>query len=241
MGCLKATDKDMCARKGCAWKVTDDPTDCEMTTTTSTPRTTEVGCCVASGSFSLRVSELCNAKIGRESCERSGKCEFREGEDDCSLPTTTSTSTPSTTSEEVGCCKGEDAKSNEMCNQKTDRKSCDRSSSCTFIVDGTNDVECRFDEEEEPGCCYGDTAKTNEMCAAKEDKEMCERQATKCVWKPDESDDEPADCSLPTTTLPPLGCCRGDSYSSCGGGGSYGGYGENGRGWTENAYRDSVD
>jgi len=88
--CMKATDKDMCAKNGCSWMATEDPTDCELTTTTSTPRTTEVGCCVMVGGFSLRVAELCNAKIGRESCERSGKCEFRAGEDDCSWPTTTS-------------------------------------------------------------------------------------------------------------------------------------------------------
>merc|ERR1712087_600996 len=62
--------------------------------------------------------------------------------------------------------------------------------------------ECRFDEEEEPGCCYGDAAKTNAMCAEKEGREQCERSG-KCEFRPDESDDEPADCSLPTTTSEP--------------------------------------
>merc|ERR1712241_1127536 len=33
---------------------------------------------------------MCNEKKGREACERSGKCEFRVLEEDCSWPTTTS-------------------------------------------------------------------------------------------------------------------------------------------------------
>jgi hypothetical protein len=137
-----------------------------------------------------------------------GKCEDKEctwlvtdDPEDCEI-TTTSTSTPSTTSEEVGCCKGGDAKSNEMCNKKTDRNSCERSSSCTFVVDGSNEDECMWNEEPEPGCCYGDTAKTNEMCADKDEQDSCERSG-KCEWRADESDDEPADCTLPTTTSSP--------------------------------------
>merc|ERR1712172_381821 len=77
----------MCAKNGCSWMATEDPTDCELTTTTSTPRTTELGCCAGS---TAKNTEMCNAKVGRESCERSGKCEFRVDEDDCSWPTTTS-------------------------------------------------------------------------------------------------------------------------------------------------------
>merc|ERR1711971_1284471 len=210
--CVGIDNQKSCERKSCTWLLTDAPEDCVITTTTSTPRTTELGCCAGT---TAKNTEMCNAKVGRESCERSGKCEFRVDEDDCSWPTT-STSTPSTTSEEVGCCKGEDFKTNQMCNTKLDRQSCERGGKCVFIVDGSIEEECRVEEEKEPGCCYGDTAKTNEMCAAKEDKEMCERQATKFVWRPDESDDEPADCSLPTTTSAPAGCCRGDSYKANG-------------------------
>merc|ERR1712087_1080221 len=42
------------------------------------------------GGTSAKNTAMCNEKEGRESCERSGKCEFRVGEDDCSWPTTTS-------------------------------------------------------------------------------------------------------------------------------------------------------
>merc|ERR1711971_400319 len=35
-------------------------------------------------------TDMCNEKEGRDECERSGKCEFRAGEHDCSWPTTTS-------------------------------------------------------------------------------------------------------------------------------------------------------
>merc|ERR1719361_3362622 len=147
-----------------------------------------------------------------------GKCEDKGCEwlitddpDDCVI-TTTSTSTPSTTSEEVGCCKGEDAKSNEMCNQKTDRKSCDRSSSCTFIVDGTIEKECRFDEEKEPGCCHGDLTsyKANDKCVGIDNQNSCERKS--CTWLITE---DPEDCVVTTTTSTPrtteIGCCAGTS------------------------------
>merc|ERR1712087_70521 len=126
----------------------------------------------------------CQMAMERGKCEDKG-CEWLITDDpeDCVI-TSTTTPTPDTTEEEVGCCKGEDAKSNEMCNNKLDRKSCERSSSCTFIVDGSIEEECRFDEEEEPGCCYGDTAKTNAMCAEKEGREQCERSG-KCEFRPD--------------------------------------------------------
>merc|ERR1712087_678179 len=176
--------------------------DCEALwpTTTSTP-TEPAGCCHGDLT-SYKANNKCVGIEDRTSCERKS-CNWliTDDEDDC-IVTTTTTPTPDTTEEEVGCCKGEDAKSNEMCNNKLDRKSCERSSSCTFIVDGSIEEECRFDEEEEPGCCYGDTAKTNAMCAEKEGREQCERSG-KCEFRPDESDDEPADCSLPTTTSEP--------------------------------------
>merc|ERR1712087_896469 len=176
--------------------------DCEALwpTTTSTP-TEPAGCCHGDLS-SYKANNKCVGIEDRTSCERKS-CNWliTDDEDDC-IVTTTTTETPPTTEEEVGCCKGEDAKSNEMCNNKLDRKSCERSSSCTFIVDGTIEEECLFDEEEEPGCCYGDTAKTNAMCAEKEGREQCERSG-KCEFRPDNSPDALADCSLPTTTSEP--------------------------------------
>merc|ERR1719204_980482 len=80
--CLKATSQDKCESKGCSWKVTDDPGDCEMTTTES-----EQGCCAGT---TAKNSDMCNEKEGRDACERSDKCVFRADEEDCSWPTTTS-------------------------------------------------------------------------------------------------------------------------------------------------------
>merc|ERR1719361_151189 len=202
--CVKRDSINLCARgSACEWLITDDDADCELTTTTSPSSTTPPpGCCYGD---SYKSNGKCLKATEQGRCESNG-CNWKETDDprDCEM-TTTSTST---TSEEEGCCKGEDFKSNQMCNQRMDRRTCERSSSCTFIVDGTIDKECKVEEEKEPGCCYGDTPKTNEMCAEKEDREMCERSG-KCEFRSGED----ADCSLPTTTSPP-GCCRGSSYKA---------------------------
>jgi len=195
--CLLLTDDN--GEPRCVFEPMGDYEDCTQVwpTTTSTP-TVPAGCCRGD---SYKANAKCMMAMEQGECESKG-CEWLITDDpeDCRV-TTTSTSTPTTTSE-VGCCKGEDAKSNEMCNKKTDRAQCERSSSCTFVVDGTNEEECKWNEEPEPGCCYGDTAKTNEMCAEKEEKDSCERSG-KCEWRADESVDEPADCTLPTTTSTP--------------------------------------
>jgi len=85
--CVGIEDQKSCERKSCNWLITDDPEDCVVTTTTSTPRTTEMGCCAGT---TAKNTPMCNEKVGREACERSGKCEFRVLEEDCSWPTTTS-------------------------------------------------------------------------------------------------------------------------------------------------------
>merc|ERR1719230_1673230 len=92
--CSKATDRARCEDMGCEFLVTDDDTDCEMTTTSTPTTTVEVGCCYGD---TAKTNEMCGNKIGRDQCERSGKCEFRSGPDaDCELVTT---SEPTTTSE----------------------------------------------------------------------------------------------------------------------------------------------
>merc|ERR1719361_2389401 len=194
--CEGLSDQMGCERMSCEWVQTDDPRDCVLTTTTTTSTSSTTpppGCCYGD---SYKSNGKCLKATDQGRCESNG-CNWKETDDprDCEM-TTTSTST---TSEEEGCCKGEDTKSNQMCNKRMDRRTCERSSSCTFIVDGTIDKERKVEEEKEPGCCYGDTPKTNEMCAEKEDREMCER-STKCEFRP--GDD--ADCSLPTPMLPLL-------------------------------------
>merc|ERR1719515_185263 len=90
--CSGASDKDRCEDMGCTFLETDDPNDCVMTTTTEPTTTEELGCCYGEG---VKENEMCGNKVGRDQCERSGKCEFREGADaDCEFVPTTTTSEP---------------------------------------------------------------------------------------------------------------------------------------------------
>merc|ERR1719335_1305573 len=124
--CGRATDRARCESMGCEFLVTDDPSDCEMTTTSTPTTTQELGCCYGEG---VKENEMCGNKVGRDQCERSGKCEFRSGTDaDCTYYPPTS----STTTTEPGCCYGDTAKTNEMCAEKTTRDQCERSGKCEF-------------------------------------------------------------------------------------------------------------
>merc|ERR1719471_1010831 len=90
--CSRATDRDRCESMGCDFLLTEDPSDCEMTTTETPTTTEEAGCCYGEG---VKENEMCGNKVGRDQCERSGKCEFREGADaDCEFVPTTTTSEP---------------------------------------------------------------------------------------------------------------------------------------------------
>jgi len=82
--CYGLEDQLGCERKDCEWVVTDDDSECDITTTTSS---VELGCCAGT---TAKNSDMCNEKTDRDSCERTGKCEFRVDELDCSWPTTTS-------------------------------------------------------------------------------------------------------------------------------------------------------
>jgi hypothetical protein len=108
---------------GCSFLVTDDATDCEMTTTSTPTTTIEVGCCYGEG---VKENEMCANKVGRAQCERNDACEFRSGADaDCSYTETTDTIEP-------GCCYGDTAKTNAMCAEKETRDLCERSGKCEF-------------------------------------------------------------------------------------------------------------
>merc|ERR1719320_487678 len=152
-----------CEQNGCNWLVTDDETDCEITTTSS--------------------------------------------------PTTT---------EEMGCCKGDSVKSNDKCNGKLDSASCERMSSCEWIIDGVlEDGDCDFgttEAPEDPGCCYGNpdaaySKRWMEACIAfytERDFLMLtdSEGGYRCAWEPM---GEYEDCSQiwPTTTTEAPGCCHG--------------------------------
>merc|ERR1719361_2331868 len=172
--CLRATDRSRCEDMGCSFLETDDPTDCELTTTKTPTTTEEPGCCYGDG---VKENAMCATKEGRDQCERSGKCEFRSGKDaDC-------TYTPTTTTQEIGCCYGDTKQSNAMCAEKDGRELCERSAKCEFRAG--EDADCELPttttETPEPGCCKGDTKAANERCVLNSTPADCER-STRCDW-----------------------------------------------------------
>jgi hypothetical protein len=117
---------------GCSFLETEDPSDCELTTTKTPTTTEEPGCCYGEG---VKENERCGNMAGRDQCERSGTCEFRSGENaDCTF-------TPTTTTEEVGCCYGDNTNSNAMCAEKEGREQCERSDKCEFRAGEDADCE----------------------------------------------------------------------------------------------------
>merc|ERR1719175_217581 len=93
--CARATSQSKCEDMGCSFLVTDDPSDCDMTTTSTPTTTQEQGCCKAD---SKKREEMCLVRDTREKCEKSASCvEWISGPDaDCSIS--------ETTTEEPGCC-----------------------------------------------------------------------------------------------------------------------------------------
>jgi len=340
--CSAAADQDRCEDMGCTFLVTDDDTDCEMTTTETPTTTAEVGCCKGD---SRQTNSMCNSRLTREQCERSSSCHFiKDGsvDDECQFPPTeepeepgccyvnpagaytkrwqdtctgyftereclfnvddsgmtrcvfepmneymdcealwpTTTETPTepagccygddykqndrcekatdrarcedmgchflvtddpedcvmttttspTTTEEVGCCKGDSHKTNAMCNARPNRAQCERSSSCEFILNGVLDVDCVMPFTEppvEPGCCYGNP----DIAYSKRWMDQCKTFGTEAECLMLKNDDgeprcyfeplgEYEDCETvwptTTTTTEEVGCCRGDSYKANG-------------------------
>merc|ERR1712087_323828 len=97
--CARATDRARCEDMGCEFLVTDDPSDCEVTTT-ETPTTTQTpGCCKGTSRTS---NDACNAIEDAGQCDRRSSCTFIEYgilEEDCQFPVTAPPSEP-------GCCYG---------------------------------------------------------------------------------------------------------------------------------------
>merc|ERR1712121_145199 len=112
--CLMLTNDD--GEPRCYFEPLGDPKDCEMTTTSTPTTTEEQGCCYGEG---VKENEMCSNKVGRDQCERSGKCEFRPGVDAICDPEFTPTTM------EPGCCYGDTAKTNEMCAEKVGREQCE--------------------------------------------------------------------------------------------------------------------
>merc|ERR1711971_304556 len=204
-------DADQCnARSSCEW-VAFGVLEEDCIFEVSPP-----GCCYGNPdiAYSKRWMDLCKTYGTEKECllltDDNGepRCVFEPMGDyeDCTQVWPTTTSTPTVP---AGCCRGDSYKANDKCVMAMEQGKCE-SKGCEWLI--TDDPEdCRVTTtststptttSEEAGCCYGDTAKTNEMCAEKEEKDSCERSG-KCEWRADTSVDEPADCTLPTTTSTP--------------------------------------
>ena len=188
--CVKLEDEIGCERKECEWVVTDDRSDCIMTTTSTTTTTKGPGCCT---SDEWRAADKCLVSEDEAHCERMAKCYWIETEDmnDCVLASTTAT---------PGCCTANDYKSNDECSASSEQTQCERMSQCQWIE--TEDPNECLMTTTEPGCCSGDSAKNNEKCNAKQSEMSCQRWSS-CHWVYGEH----ADCKWTATTTITPGCC----------------------------------
>merc|ERR1719477_490220 len=142
-------------------------------------------------------------------------CEFVVT-DDFDVCEYTTTETPTTTSE-VGCCKADSKKREDMCLARDTEEKCLRSASCVEWISGP-EADCSIEETttEEPGCCYIDPAQGYERLERIKYQNNCiergpESECLKlsyCVFEPM---NEYGDCSMlwPTTTTEAPGCCYG--------------------------------
>ena len=95
--CARPTTQSKCEDMGCSFLITDDYSDCEMTTTETPTTTAEAGCCKGD---SHKTNTMCNKRLTREQCERSSSCHFiKDGDvdDECAFGTTEPPAEP-------GCC-----------------------------------------------------------------------------------------------------------------------------------------
>merc|ERR1740131_165532 len=110
--CGRATDRARCEDMGCEFLVTDDPSDCEQTTTETPTTTATPGCCKGTSRTS---NDACNAIADAGQCDRRSSCTFIAFgilDIDCVFP---ATEPP----EEPGCCYGNpDIEHNTMYNKQ---------------------------------------------------------------------------------------------------------------------------
>merc|ERR1719391_918715 len=187
--------------------------------------TDEPGCCYNPDSY--KGNDRCSGATDAQRCEDMG-CKFLITNDpeDCKFTTTES----ATTTQEVGCCKGDALKTNAMCNKRLTREQCERSSSCHFIPGGIVDVQCLIEPPSsttlEPGCCYGNpdiaySARWMEQCKSYYTEREClmleDADGNKRCTFEEMNDYMDCEAVWPTTTETPTeapGCCRGDGYKS---------------------------
>jgi len=226
--------EDKCLRMAaCHWVVTEDPYDCMYITTTATPPSP--GCCMIADtrkiSYEMGWDGQCTEFYTEQQCtapytdEGGARCLWVDTDDDmdCSLlwPTPTPTDAP-----EPGCCAAQSKWAVDLCAAEVIDARCDRLSNCHWIV--TDDPsECDWvsttGPPSPPGCCTlndlnGYQDGWSEMCKGYYTEDACTRPinsdgVSRCSWTETENN---YDCSQlwPTTTVPPAGCCAGDSASS---------------------------
>merc|ERR1719385_524111 len=146
--CLMLEDGD--GNKRCTFEPMGEYMDCEMVWPTTTTTTIAPGCCRGDG---YKSNDKCRRNdMDEKKCVAQG-CEFVYTNDFSECEYTT-TETPTTTSE-VGCCKADAKKREDMCLSRDTEEKCLRSASCVEWISG-EDADCSFPETttEEPGCCY---------------------------------------------------------------------------------------
>merc|ERR1719443_1796280 len=221
--CSKGTDRARCEDMGCSFLETDDPSDCEMTTTETPTTTEEAGCCKGD---SHKTNAMCNNRLTRSQCERSSSCHFiKDGvlEKDCDFGTTEPP-------EEPGCCYinpvvAYSKRYQTMCVSFSTEREClqqtDSSGVSRCVFEPMNEyMDCEAlwptttPTTEEVGCCYsGDSYKANDRCGKATDRSRCEDMGCEFLVT-----DDPDDCIMTTTETPTttedVGCCMGDSHKT---------------------------
>merc|ERR1719295_2187778 len=151
-------DRARCEKQGCTFLVTENPGDCDATTT-DTPTTTPMpGCCKGTSRTS---NDACNAIEDMDQCNARSSCHFIEFgilEEDCFIEVWTEP--PS----EPGCCYGnpDAAYSKRWMDQC---KTFGTESECTMLLNGDGEPRCEYEDcetvwptttttTEEIGCCY---------------------------------------------------------------------------------------
>ena len=77
--------------------------------------------------------DKCSKALEQVKCESKGcNCLDTDTPEDCEMTTVS----PTTTTETPGCCRGDSYASNDKCNHKDSRDSCDCVSSCEWFVSG---------------------------------------------------------------------------------------------------------
>merc|ERR1719260_757463 len=220
--CFGLADQKACERKDCEWLVTDDDTDCEITTTSTTSTTETPGCCKGTSRTS---NDACNDIDDAGQCDRRSSYTFIAFgliDVDCVFP---ATQPP----EEPGCCYGNP----DVAYSKRWMESCKTfgtESECLMLTDGEGVPRCTFEPMGEyedcetvwpttttttiaPGCCRGSSYKAQDKCYGLADQTSCERKDCEWLETEDDSDCELTTTESPTTTIMP-GCCAGDSMSA---------------------------